>query len=158
MRTYELLFIMQPELDEEGLRAATEGVQQVIANSGGELVRVHLMGRRRLAYPIRRREAGYYVLVHAKMERSTILEVERHAKLSEDILRHLLVRLDEVQAAALDEAVAQQAAAAEKSAAAEQAAAVPPATDVPALEEGPPDDVVIEDDEAEAADEASDEL
>jgi small subunit ribosomal protein S6 len=161
LRTYELLFIVQPEVDEDGLRAVTEGVQQVITDNGGEIVRVDLMGRRRLAYPIRKRDAGFYVLVHAKMERPAILEVERHVKLSEDILRHLLVRLDEVQAAALDESVAAQAASAEQAAAAAQAAADKAASIAESAEdedvsENSSDDVSEDEDDVVLDDEESD--
>jgi len=120
LRTYELLFIVIPDLDEDTTKAVAEGVQQVITANSGQIVRVQPRGRRRLAYPIKRYDAGFYVLLHAKMEREAILEMERHIKLSDQILRHLLVRLDEVQIAALDEEMEQDAAriAAEEAAAA----------------------------------------
>jgi len=120
LRTYELLFIVVPDLDEDATKAVAEGVQQVITANGGEIVRVQPRGRRRLAYPIKRHDAGFYVLLHAKMEREAILEMERHIRLTDQILRHLLVRLDEVQIAALDEEMEQDAAriAAEEAAAA----------------------------------------
>jgi len=100
LRTYELMMIAEPELDEEGVAAVTERVQQVITNNGGEVIKVKQMGRRKLAYPIQRRREGHYVLIHANMERETITELERNLRLSEDVFRHLLVRLDEVQAPA----------------------------------------------------------
>ncbi|HHX43889.1 MAG TPA: 30S ribosomal protein S6 [Chloroflexi bacterium] len=99
MRTYELMMIVEPELDEEALAAAVERVQQVITTNGGSIVSVEQMGRRKLAYPIQRRREGHYVLMHANLERETISELERHLRLSEDVLRHLLVRLDEVEEA-----------------------------------------------------------
>ena len=95
MRTYELVFIVQPALDEEGLNALVEQVQQVITENEGEVVKVEQMGKRRLAYPIRHLKDGYYVLMHAKLERLSMTELERMLKLSEDVLRHLLIRLDE---------------------------------------------------------------
>ena len=120
MRTYELLIVVVPDLDEDATKAVAEGVQQVITANGGEIVRVQPRGRRRLAYPIKRHDAGFYVLLHAKMEREAILEMERHIKLSDQILRHLLVRLDEVEIAALDDEMEQESAriAAEEAAAA----------------------------------------
>ena len=96
MRTYELLFIAQPDLDEEGLTALAERTTQVITDHGGEIVKVEQMGRRELAYPIRRHTAGFYILVHAAMELAAIQELERVLKLNEDVLRHLLVRLDDL--------------------------------------------------------------
>lgn len=95
MRTYELLFIVQPQLEDEELEALIEQVRQVITNNGGEVIRAESMGRQRLAYAIRKRTEGFYVLAHAKMERTAILELERFLKLSEDVLRHMLIRLDE---------------------------------------------------------------
>jgi len=97
LRTYELVFIVQPALDEEGLNALVEQVQQVITENEGEIVKVEQMGKRRLAYPIRHLRDGYYVLMHAKLERLAMAELERMLKLSEDVLRHLLVRLDEAE-------------------------------------------------------------
>ncbi len=96
MRTYELMFIVQADLEEEALAAVLERVQQVITTNGGEVVRAEQLGRRKLAYPINHRETGLYMLIHAQMERNAILELERHLRLSEDVLRHLLVRLDEI--------------------------------------------------------------
>lgn len=97
LRTYELIFIVQPDLDEEGLTALTERITQVMTDNGGEIVKVEQMGRRELAYPVQRRTAGHYVLIHARLEQTAIRELERALKLSEDVLRHMLVRLDEVQ-------------------------------------------------------------
>jgi small subunit ribosomal protein S6 len=96
LRTYELVFIAQPDLDEEHLNALVEQVQQVITTNGGEMVKTELVGRRRLAYPIRKRREGHYVLMHANMETVTLSELDRALKLSEDVLRTLMVRLDEM--------------------------------------------------------------
>ena len=96
MRTYELVFIAQPELDEEALTSLVEGIQQTITDNGGEIVKTEAMGRRRLAYPIGRHVEGHYTLIHAAMERQALTELDRHLKLSEDVIRHLVVRLDEV--------------------------------------------------------------
>lgn len=96
MRTYELVMIITPDLDEDGLNAIVERVQGVLTDNGGELVTTEHMGHRKLAYPIRKRTEGHYVLIHAQLERQAILELERFIKLSEDVLRHLLVRLDEI--------------------------------------------------------------
>ena len=99
MRTYEFMSIVQPGLDEEGLNALTERIQQVITNNGGEIVKVEQMGRRRLAYPIKRQREGYYVLMHARMSVTAIAELDRACKLSDDILRYLLLQIEEEQTA-----------------------------------------------------------
>jgi len=99
LRTYEFMSIVQPGLDEEGLNALTERIQQVITNNGGEIVKVEQMGRRRLAYPIKRQREGYYVLMHARMSVTAIAELDRACKLSDDILRYLLLQIEEEQTA-----------------------------------------------------------
>lgn len=96
MRTYELVFIAQPELDEEAQASLVESIQRVITDNGGEIVKTEPMGRRRLAYPIGRHNEGHYTLIHAAMERQALSELDRRLKLSEDVIRHLVVRLDEV--------------------------------------------------------------
>ena len=96
MRTYELVFIAQPGLDEEGLASLVETVKQTVTENGGEIIKEEMMGRRKLAYPINRYEEGHYILLHANLERPTLNELERRLKLSEDILRHIIVRLDEI--------------------------------------------------------------
>lgn len=96
LRTYELVFIAQPELDEEALTALVASIKQIVTDNGGEIVKAESMGRRRLAYPIGRYNEGHYVLIHAGMERLALNELERRLKLSEDVIRHLVVRLDEL--------------------------------------------------------------
>ena len=95
MRTYELMFIVRPELEDEALDALVERVQQVMTDNGGQAEKVDRMGRRRLAYPIKKHRDGHYVLIQAGLERLAMTELERNLKLSDDVIRHLLVRLDE---------------------------------------------------------------
>ena len=95
MRTYELLFIARPELEEEELGALVESIQKAMTDNGGEIVDVEHWGKRTLAYAIKHKTEGYYVLIHAKLELPAIREMERTLKLSEDVLRYLLVRMDE---------------------------------------------------------------
>lgn len=95
MRTYEVMIIVQPNLDEEGLTAFAGRMQQVITDNGGQVIKAEPLGRRKLAYPIKRRAEGYYVLVQANMEQPAIVELERTLKMSDDVLRHMMIRLDE---------------------------------------------------------------
>jgi small subunit ribosomal protein S6 len=95
LRTYELMFIAQPDLDEENLNALIERVKQTTVDNGGEIVKVEPMGRRRLAYEVAKRREGHYVLIHANLDRQAMAALERDLRLSEDVLRHLLIRLDE---------------------------------------------------------------
>ena len=95
LRTYELVFIAQPDLEEEALNALVNRIQEVMVENGGEVQEIEHMGRRKLAYPIGKRLEGHYVLVHASLDHAAIVELERSLKLSEDVIRHLLVRVEE---------------------------------------------------------------
>ena len=104
MREYELVLIVQPELDDEGVKAVVEQVRSEISGRGGEVILVGQLAdssgqiaspepwkRRKLAYPIRKLREGYYVVMHAQMGQEALDNLDRHLKLSEAVLRHLLV-------------------------------------------------------------------
>jgi len=94
-REYELVFIAHPELDDgEGVPALTAKVRGWIEGAGGEVTHTALWGRRKLAYPIRKQLEGSYVLMRALLPRQALGELERELKLSEQILRYLLVRAE----------------------------------------------------------------
>lgn len=95
MRTYELVFIAHPSLDEEGLQGLVDRVRGFVTDAGGNVIDVDHMGRRQLAHPIRDRWEGYYVLFQADLEPGAVAEVEYEMNLREDILRYLLIRRDE---------------------------------------------------------------
>lgn len=95
MREYELMFIIQPDLEEEGHSAVTEQVAQIIANLGGEVTVTDPWGKRKLAYPIRRYREGYYVRMEMRFPKDRIRELERSLRLTEPVIRHLIVRMDE---------------------------------------------------------------
>ena len=96
MRDYELIFIVQPELDDEGLNAVVERVEAIINGQGGEVSKTDPWGKRRLAYPIRRYQEGYYVRMEARLRPDSIREIEHDFGLTEALLRHLFVRMNEV--------------------------------------------------------------
>lgn len=92
MRDYELTLILKPILNEEGLANATQKVQGWITSSGGEMVNMIPVGRKRLAYPVKSQRDGAYVLMQVRARPDMLPEVERNLKLSEDILRYMLLR------------------------------------------------------------------
>ena len=95
MRDYELTVVFSPEVSEEDLDAEIEKVSGLITQKGGEVVEVNRWGRRRLAYPIRRFREGNYVLTQLKIEPNLAVELDRNLQGLEEILRFLLIRLDE---------------------------------------------------------------
>ncbi len=94
MRNYELSVIVSPEVEEEALEATMDQIKQFITTGGGQVTKVDVWGRRRLAYPIRKHLEGYYAVFQAQMPQEALPELERSLKLSEDVIRYLLVRLD----------------------------------------------------------------
>jgi small subunit ribosomal protein S6 len=91
---YELIYIIQPELSEEEINALDERVLGTISSQDGEVTGTELWGHRALAYAIKRNTAGYYILHRIKMPPQATGEVERLLRLSEDVLRFLIVRTD----------------------------------------------------------------
>jgi small subunit ribosomal protein S6 len=122
-RDYELGFILNPEVSEEQTRAILDRVEQVVANYGGQIVRVNQWGRRRLAYPIEHHRDGFYTFVDMILTPETVIELERTLKVSEEVLRHIVKRRD--PKTVQKEREARAAAAAATAAAATAAAAAP---------------------------------
>ena len=95
MREYELVIVISPDITEEDVPAAMERVSGAITSKGGEVVESRPWGRRRLAYPIRRHTDGNYIINQIKLDPARAHELESQFKISEEVLRHLLVRKDE---------------------------------------------------------------
>lgn len=99
MRYYELMTVMVPEREEEGFSVALDRVNHYISERGGSVLRQERWGRlRRLAYPIKNFNEGHYVLTHMEMEPQNAKDLEARLMLSEDVLRHLLVKVDSIPA------------------------------------------------------------
>jgi small subunit ribosomal protein S6 len=86
--------ILNPEASEEETRAIMDRVEQLVANYGGQIVKVNQWGRRRLAYPIERHRDGTYVFIDMMLTPETVSELERTLKVSELVLRHMVKRRD----------------------------------------------------------------
>jgi len=93
-RDYELGFILNPEVSEDETRALLERVEQIVANYGGQIVKINQWGRRRLAYPIERHRDGFYVFIDMILTPETVAELERTLTVSEIVLRHMVKRRD----------------------------------------------------------------
>ena len=96
-RYYELMMVITPQADEEELSASLEKVNRYISQRGGTVIRQQRWGNvRRLAYPIKNHREGSYVLTHLQMEPRYTGELESDIQVSEEILRHLLVKVDKI--------------------------------------------------------------
>lgn len=94
MRNYEMVFILNPDLDEEKLSAAVKKVSNLINNNGGEVAKLDNWGKKRLAYEIKDLHEGYYYLVEFKGTPETAKELDRVLKISEEVLRFMIIRKD----------------------------------------------------------------
>jgi small subunit ribosomal protein S6 len=91
---YELVFIVSPDVTDEALEPMVNNITQFIANKAGTVVEVARWGRKKLAYPIRHLLEGNYILIKFKLDPSANKELETNLKISEKIMRYLLIKVD----------------------------------------------------------------
>ena len=91
MRKYELVCIVHPDLDETAFNDAIDKVKGWITESEGNVDKVDIWGRRKMAYMIRKQLEGQYVLLNATMSPSVTAELERKLLLLDPVMRHMLV-------------------------------------------------------------------
>lgn len=102
-RTYETLYIIDPNLTEEQVQAVTDKYSGIVTQTGGEIIAVERWDRRRLAYEVKGRREGMYILMYFHGEPAVAAEIDRVMKLSEDVFRHLITREENNQAEAAKE-------------------------------------------------------
>ena len=93
MDVYEVMFIIIPELDEEQVENTIARFHTIIERTGGEPGDVNHWGRRKLAYEIDHRTDGYYVVMEFTAGERTLVELKRILRVSDDVLRHMIVKL-----------------------------------------------------------------
>ena len=96
-RTYELMFIVRPDMTDEDLDKLISTLQSSVPGSGGTVKSVEKMGKRRLAYTVRKFHDGVYVLMIVEGGGPVIHELERRLRVSEPVIKFLTVRIDEEQ-------------------------------------------------------------
>jgi small subunit ribosomal protein S6 len=89
-REYELMYVVRPDLDEDGLRGAVEAVQGLVEGQGGEVTTTTPWGKRRLAYEIAGLRDGHYVIVEFRGDGSSVKELERALRISDHVIRHMI--------------------------------------------------------------------
>lgn len=94
MRSYELVFIIRPDLDKDGTAAVVERVTGLISRRDGKILQIEPWGLRKLAYPIQKQGEGQYVLMRFEMEPRAVAELERDLLVLEPVMRHLVVRME----------------------------------------------------------------
>lgn len=94
MRTYEIMFILKPDVPEEEADKFVSQMEGVVTATGGTIQKLDKMGRRRMAYRIGKHLEGQYVLFDLECEAPTVQEMERRLKVADPVIRYLTVRTD----------------------------------------------------------------
>ena len=95
MRKYEIIFIAQPDLDEDNLNSVIEKIKGWITDDKGEVVSVDNWGKRRLAYRIRKQRDGQYILITANMEPASVKNLSQNMRFVESIMRSMITLVEE---------------------------------------------------------------
>lgn len=94
MSNYEVMFIIEAALEEDKKEAAIEMVKEIIS-AGGEVGKVNVWGNRKLAYPINKKNEGYYTVIEFAANADLPKELDRRLKISDAIIRHIIINKDE---------------------------------------------------------------
>ena len=95
MTKYEIMFIVKTTMEEAKIKGTIEAMKKIITDGKGKVVEAKEMGERKLAYPINKELNGFYVVFKVEASKDVIGEFDRKAQLSEAIIRHLIIKLDE---------------------------------------------------------------
>lgn len=98
MRAYELMVIVDGDVDDPGVKAVNARVVELVEADGGKVVTTDHWGRRRYAYPINHKLEGIYVVYEIATPASNLNELDRFLRLADDVVRHKVIRLPESEA------------------------------------------------------------
>jgi small subunit ribosomal protein S6 len=93
MRPYEVMVILDAGLEEDAVRALVDRFTRQLTAAGAKAVSVDSWGKRRLAYPVRHRNEGYYVVIEVNAEPAALSELDRQLSLADEVIRHKVMRL-----------------------------------------------------------------
>ena len=94
MRNYEIMFILSTQLTDEEKQAGIKLVEDTLTKAGAVEIKTEVWGDRKLAYPIKKKENGYYVLTLFQMDGTGLTEVEAKLNITESILKYMIVKND----------------------------------------------------------------
>src|SRR5215471_7249574 len=94
------MYIVDPDTADDRIAKLNDAVGQLVKKEGGNVVKMDDMGRKRLAYPIQKKQEGYYVLFEIEGSGQEIAELERRMRVNDMIMRYITVRVDEDRKAA----------------------------------------------------------
>lgn len=94
MRKYEIMYIIQPTVEEDAKKALVERFDNILTSNGAEIIESKDWGKRRLAYEINDFREGFYQLITLNADQKALEEFKDAANINEDIIRHMAIRLD----------------------------------------------------------------
>lgn len=94
MKNYEIMFILSTQLTDEEKQAKVKFVEETLAKSEAAEIKTEVWGERKLAYPIKKKENGYYVLTTFQIDGIKLVEVEARLNIEESILKYMIVKND----------------------------------------------------------------
>jgi small subunit ribosomal protein S6 len=94
MHNYELVYILQADLDEATTAAAIETIEKLITAGKGEITKTEKWGKRKMAYLINKTREGFYVLINFTSSPTEIVNIKRALGYNEQVMRHIIVRVD----------------------------------------------------------------
>lgn len=130
-RTYELMFIVRPDMADEDLDKLISNLEATVTSASGSIKSIDRMGKRRLAYMVRKFREGVYILMTIEGAGSVVHELERRLRVTEPVIKFLTVRIDEEQKRLEKIKKLREA---KKKVSAQPAVAEAPAAEVPATE------------------------
>ena len=95
MNKYEMMFIVKATIDEAKVSETAENLKSVITSMKGEITDSKDLGQKKLAYPIKKELTGFYFVVNFNADNETVAELDRKARIDENVIRHMIIRLDE---------------------------------------------------------------
>ncbi|MGD6804604.1 30S ribosomal protein S6 [Rossellomorea vietnamensis] len=95
MRKYEVMYIIRPNVDDETKKSVVDRFDNILTTNGAEIIESKEWGKRRLAYEINDFRDGYYQLVKIQSNTEAVSEFDRLAKISDDIIRHIVIKEEE---------------------------------------------------------------
>lgn len=91
---YEIMFIVKPNLEEAATKEVAKKFEKVLTDNGAKVTSLKDLGQKELAYEINKHKTGYYFLINVESDAEAIKEFDRLATISEELLRHIIVKLD----------------------------------------------------------------
>ena len=94
MTKYEIMFIVKSTMEEEAIKAVSDELQKLINKKPSKVIEFKEMGRKKLAYPIKKEVSGYYYVMTVEADNETIKEFDRKVSINENVLRHLIIKIE----------------------------------------------------------------